>query len=97
MSYINAKSVLPDNIIALIQDYIDGDYLYIPKKDTHKLAWGENTTIRFELACRNKKILMAASSGATTEDLAKQFFLSVKSIQRILLNERKKSHLKGCD
>lgn len=90
MSYINAKSVLPDDIIALIQNYIDGDYLYIPKKEVHKKAWGEGTSTRSELARRNENILTAAVAGATTEEIANRFFLSVKSIQRILLIERKK-------
>ncbi len=91
MSYINAKNVLPNDIIALIQDYIDGDYLYIPKKEVHKKAWGDNTSTRFELANRNFNMLLEAIAGATTAQLADKYFLSIKSVQRILLNERKKT------
>ena len=32
MSYIKADEVLPQNIIRLIQQYIDGENIYIPKK-----------------------------------------------------------------
>ena len=32
MGYIKAENVLPDEIIELIQNYIDGEYLYIPRK-----------------------------------------------------------------
>ena len=31
MSYIKAESVLPQNIIEIIQQYIDGENIYIPK------------------------------------------------------------------
>ncbi|MDO4830535.1 MAG: hypothetical protein Q4A46_03565 [Clostridia bacterium] len=31
MSYIKADEVLPQNIIAIIQQYIDGESIYIPK------------------------------------------------------------------
>ena len=34
MSYIKAESVLPQNIIEIIQQYIDGENIYIPKKST---------------------------------------------------------------
>lgn len=32
MCYIKAKDVLPLEVIELIQQYVDGEYLYIPKK-----------------------------------------------------------------
>ena len=32
MSYIKADEVLPQNIIKIIQQYIDGENIYIPKK-----------------------------------------------------------------
>ena len=32
MKYTNAKSILPEELLTLIQDYIDGEYLYIPRK-----------------------------------------------------------------
>lgn len=32
MSYIKAADVLPQEIIETIQGYIDGEYIYIPRK-----------------------------------------------------------------
>jgi hypothetical protein len=32
MSYIKAEYVLPQELLELIQQYIDGDYIYIPRK-----------------------------------------------------------------
>lgn len=43
MSYIKAADVLPKEIIDLIQNYIDGEYIYIPRKECNRKAWGENT------------------------------------------------------
>lgn len=32
MKYIKAQDVLPEEIVKIIQEYIDGEYLYIPRK-----------------------------------------------------------------
>jgi hypothetical protein len=36
MNYENAKNILPQYIIEIIQEYIDGKYLYIPRKSENK-------------------------------------------------------------
>ena len=35
--YLKAKDVLPVELIELLQQYVAGEYLYIPKKEHHKL------------------------------------------------------------
>lgn len=40
MSYKNANGVLPRHLLHAIQQYIDGEYLYIPRKESEKLPWG---------------------------------------------------------
>ena len=32
MSYIKAGDVLPKELVDKIQDYIDGEYIYVPRK-----------------------------------------------------------------
>lgn len=39
-----------------LQKYIEGGYLYIPKKEENKKSWGENTSTKDELNKRNKEI-----------------------------------------
>ena len=44
MKYINANDVLPANLLEQIQEYVQGEYLYIPVRDkavsyTHLFYW----------------------------------------------------------
>ena len=85
MSYKRAEHVLPSEIIELIQDYVDGESIYIPRKDNNRREWGEKTKIRNELDNRNQQIYDNYQDGYNTDELAQKYFLSKKSIQRIIL------------
>lgn len=41
MRYIKAQKVLPEEVIELIQKYVDGEFIYIPRKDGKQKAWGK--------------------------------------------------------
>lgn len=41
MSYIKAAHVLPQELIAMIQEYVDGEFIYIPRIPANKRGWGE--------------------------------------------------------
>ena len=77
MSYIKADEVLPQNIIKIIQQYIDGENIYIPKKKGSRSSWGEKTGARTELSRRNSLIYRDYTNGTTD-----------KSIQRIIREMR---------
>lgn len=85
MSYKRAQKVLPQELIELIQDYVDGEYIYIPRKNEKRQQWGSNTSTRAELNKRNESIYSDYQSGMKTSELAEKYFLSLKSIQRIVL------------
>ena len=89
MRYAKAEELLPIEVIHLIQEYVDGQSIYIPKK-SQRLNWGTKTHIRQELAARDKKIYREFRKGTSTKDLATRYFLSTKSIQRIIRNEKEK-------
>ncbi len=91
MSYKKAKHILPEELLVAIQEYIDGEYIYIPRKEQHKMSWGSRTTIKAELDLRNANIYHDFLSGMVRETLAEKYFLSLKSIQRIILNEKRKA------
>ena len=90
MSYVNGQSILPEDIVKLIQTYVDGAYIYIPRKDNHKKVWGANTSTKGELELRNKSIYEAYQNGNSVKTIAEGFYLSTKSIQRIVLQMKKR-------
>ena len=84
MSYRKAEEILPMEIIELIQKYVDGENIYIPRKENERKEWGEKTSIRQELQERNLKIFTDFKKGYKVQELSIKYFLSEKSIQRIL-------------
>lgn len=81
MSYINANIVLPKELIKEIQKYVNGVNLYIPKVPEAKCAC---SSYKLELANRNQEIYEMFLHGAKVSKLATKYFLSEKSIYRIL-------------
>lgn len=84
MGYKNAICVLPDNLIAAIQQHIDGEYLYIPRKSENKRAWGELKNSRQLYAERNAAIFKEYKCGISVEELANKYYLSPKTVYKIL-------------
>lgn len=89
MGYIKAETVLPSEIIELIQQYVDGKNIYIPRKAQSRQEWGAGTQVRQELLLRNQQIYADYLAGNSVSELAGKYFLSEKSIQRILRAFRK--------
>lgn len=80
MSYINANVVLPKELIKEIQKYVNGVDLYIPK-----VAKVSNCSIyKNEIYRRNKEIYELFLQGEKVSKLAAKYYLSDKSIYRIL-------------
>lgn len=84
MSYKKAVDVLPQQLLQAVQQYIDGDYIYIPRKEDNKLPWGANTKTRESTQKRNREILSKYLAGCSVSTLAEEYFLSTKSIYNIL-------------
>lgn len=87
MSYIKAEDVLPEDVLRLVQQYVDGVNLYIPRKEENRRAWGCGTCYKAELAERNACIRKGYALGVAVGELAREFHLSEKSIRRILRKE----------
>ena len=84
MSYVNAEAVLPRKLVEEIQKYIDGQLIYIPRKNENTLSWGEKNGTKEKLANRNERIVNCYYSGQTIEELSKAYYLSEKRIQGII-------------
>lgn len=86
MSYIRAQEVLPDEVLALVQKYVDGQMLYVPRKSDHKKRWGACTGTKKNLELRNACIYAGFQEGMSAKKLAEEYFLTEKSVQRIIRN-----------
>lgn len=84
MSYIKAETILPEELVEQIQAYVDGELIYIPRKQGNRRAWGCRTGYKSELEARNRCIRMDHQTGSSVEMLARKYHLSEKSIRRIL-------------
>ena len=84
MSYVKADDVLPKTLVEEIQKYVDGQLLYVPRRNENSLSWGEKNGTKEKLAERNQKIVNGYYSGLTIEALSKEYYLSEKRIQGII-------------
>lgn len=84
MSYIKAHSVLPQELIDAIQAYIEGEYIYIPRKSDSKRSWGQCNGARGDFEERNLEIYKLYKDGYTYFQLSQKFFLAEKTIRKII-------------
>lgn len=84
MSYRRADDILPENILEILQTYVSGEAIYVPKKKECRKRWGSSTGVNEKLRIRNEQILEQYQKGASTKELALRYYLTEKSIQRIL-------------
>ena len=89
MGYKKAEEILPTEVIELIQQYVDGENIYIPRRSDKRQEWGKATGIKQELLERNKSIFEDYNNGYSVSKLSEKYFLSDKSIQRILREMKK--------
>ena len=92
MSYIKAKHILPTDLLEKVQAYVDGKCIYIPRVTDNKREWGANTFTRKELKIRNKQIYDDYMKGQNTDSLSQKYFLSLKSIQRIIRQQKERGN-----
>lgn len=88
VKYFNVQEILPENIIKEIQTYIDGEFIYIPRKNGNQKSWGEKSGIKRSLKDRNSTIFKKYNDGLFVRNLAKEYFLSEQSIRRIIREEK---------
>ena len=89
MGYKKAAHILPQKLLEEVQEYVDGEFIYIPRASEKKRGWGTGTSTREELRERNMQIYRDFLSGMHTEALAEKYYLSLKSIQRIVGQQKK--------
>ncbi|UUZ92898.1 hypothetical protein LJK87_47915 [Paenibacillus sp. P25] len=88
MGYKNGKDILPQELLKRLQDYIQGEIIYIPKKDQTRAGWGENNGTRQSIQRRNYEIFRSYENGSTVPELIRQYHLSEDSIRKIIVKTR---------
>ena len=84
MKYTNANRILPDSLVKELQNYIQGEYIYIPMKKGCCRNWGQLSGYRNELQRRNMEIVKKYRNGVSVEILSNTFGLSVYAIRKII-------------
>lgn len=84
MGYIKAEEILPVEIIEIIQQYVDGANIYIPRRKEDRAGWGQNNRAKERIYARDKRIYEEYKQGIKVKELAEKYYLSEKSIWRIL-------------
>lgn len=84
MGYKNAMDLFPSDLLAAIQNYTDGTYIYIPRKVDNIKKWGELKNSRHQLDKRNQEICELYNSGLSARELAEQYYLSIKTVYKIV-------------
>lgn len=87
MKYKNAKDVLPEELLLRVQEYIQGEYLYVPVRE--KRAAELSDAYKTELEKRDAHIYTGYLEGMSRKKLSGIYNLSESSVRRILVKQRK--------
>ena len=87
MKYENANDILPKDLLEQVQKIAGGRLLYIPIAGDKKL-WGEKTGNRFRVKMRNHEIREKFASGASTDTLSAEYFLTPETIRNIIYEKK---------
>ena len=92
MKYVNAKDILPENILKQLQTYAAGTLLYVPKEGEEK-SWGEVSGYRTYLLKRNRMILNFFQYGVSLDEISNAFGLSKGTVKKIVYNKKHRTKL----
>jgi Mor family transcriptional regulator len=75
---------LPTELIKKIQEYVDGETVYIPRKSRQRRKWGESTGSISSLDVRNAEIYKKYLNGKSVKELSEEYYISKQGIYKIL-------------
>jgi len=90
--YLNAEDVLPPRLLRQVQEYVQGQELYIPKGSEERAGWGQRNGTKRRLELRNQEIRHRYAAGEHIHSLMDAYYLGYDSIRKIVRKvERKNS------
>lgn len=87
MAYVKANVILPEKLISEIQKYVQGETIYIPKLATTHQKWGTRSGTRKLIDERNISMKIAFQNGASIDQLASEYHLSIETIKKIVYSK----------
>ena len=87
MKYVKATAILPEELIAEIQKYVQGETIYIPKPKQSYQKWGARSGTRALINSRNNAIKNEFQGGKSIGQLAEEYFLSTETIKKIVYSK----------
>lgn len=84
MKYLNAQAILPDALVKELQNYVQGEYIYVPIEQEKQKRWGEVSGYRQELEKRNQQMREEYQSGISLECLSEKYCLSLYAVRKIV-------------
>ena len=84
LRYLNAKDVVPPELLAEIKKYAAGTILYIPKQEEKRIHWGQLSGVKEQLHKRNRTISDNYKNGVSVDQFMDEFCLSEASIRKII-------------
>lgn len=87
-NYKNAGDILPKELLVHLQQYAEGELLYIPRRG-RRVRWGERSGSRAETDRRNAQMRREYREGHSIDELAAKYHLSVETIRKIVRGARR--------
>ncbi|GAA4297938.1 CD3324 family protein [Anaerocolumna aminovalerica] len=84
MGYKQGGKIFPAKLLIEIQNYVDGQYVYIPRKEGNQRMWGEVNRSKEIIKKRNIEIFKKYNNGISVKELASIYYLSPKTIYKII-------------
>lgn len=94
MQCINAAKLLPEHLLKEIQQYIQGEALYIPTCPSKRRKWGESSGAADYYKVRNAEIRSRFQEGAELYQLCEQYGLSIDSIRKLYIPRTRRADLR---
>ncbi|WNS46300.1 CD3324 family protein [Paenibacillus sp. MMS20-IR301] len=91
MKSVNASGLLPEHLLKEVQQYIQGEALYIPTRPSDRRKWGESSGARGFYLLRNGEIRKSFREGLSVDHLSEQYGLSADSIRKIVYSKNPQS------
>ncbi|KML27738.1 CD3324 family protein [Rossellomorea marisflavi] len=79
---------IPDYLMRELQNYVQGQSIYIPKRKEEYDAWGSKSGGREALQRRNHSIVEAFTAGESIASISDRYYLSIETIKKIVYGKR---------